>query len=285
MEINTFMADSASIRFHVLNNNHTELLNEILNLDRSRTSRLLFYDEVKNTQIFPAKFLSRYEELDAPLSRFSHLDKLLQQNLTKTNTVKQLNTLPGLLSKTSVAVEQRITEPLPTETFPDDAVYTEFEMVMEKLSKGEALSDSNCIALDRPPTSSSNDAPITIHTHALDIFKEFYDQYRVELKKHSKKSDIIIEDALHEVHEQYPLGSITITDNVLNVHKEALLGVLELCHASISHFNPITGMRARKALKEKLIILITGLYNDHYELLEHFNLLDGVSEIYSTLKF
>ncbi|MBL7995625.1 hypothetical protein JNM05_09660 [bacterium] len=284
MEINTFLPNSASIRFHVLDNNHTELLNEIMILERSRASRLLFYDEEKNTQIFPAKFLSRYEELDAPLSRFTHLDKLLQENLNQANAVKPLNSIPGLLSKTSAAVEQRIVEPFPVDTSPDDAVYTEFEMVMEKLSKGEALSDSNCIALDRPPTSSSNDAPITIHTHALDIFKEFYDQYRVELKKHSKKCDIIIEDALHEVHEQYPLGSITITENVLNVHTEALLGVLELCHASISHFNPITGMRARKALKEKLIILITGLYNDHYELLDHFNLLDGISEIYSTLK-
>ncbi len=296
MEINTFLPNSASIRFHVLNNNHTELLNEILNLDRSRASRLLFYDEVKNTQIFSAKFLSRYEDLDAPLSRFTHLDKLLQENLNKANTVKPLNSMPGLLDKTSVAVEQRITEPLPTEAFPDDTVHTEFEMVMERLSKGEAFSESNCsgnentsqIATDqhteRPFSSSSSDAPVTLNSHAVSIFKEFHDQYRVELKKHSKKCDLIIGEALIEVTKKYPLGSITISNNDLNVHVEALLGVLDLCHVSISHFNPITGIRARKALKEKLITLITGLYNDHYELLDHFNLLDGISEMYSTLK-
>jgi hypothetical protein len=175
-------------------------------------------------------------------------------------------------------------------------VYTEFENVMERLTKGLDISDSTLSGKEVPvaesidqsteksPVSSSQDTPITLHSHAVDIFKEFYDQYRVELKKHSKKCDIIIEDALHDVYKKYPLGSITISDNVLNVHAEALLGVLELCHASISNFNPITGMRARKALREKLIILITGLYNDHYELLEHFNLLDGVSEMYSTLK-
>lgn len=295
MEINTFLPNSASIRFHVLDNNHTELLNEIMTLERSPASRLLFYDEEKNTQIFPAKFLSRYEELDAPLSRFTHLDKLLQENLNQANAVKPLNSIPGLLSKTSTAVGQRIVEPFPVETSPDDAVYTEFEMVMERLIKGEPLSDSSSgnentpqIATDqhteRSFSSSSSDAPVTLNSHTVAIFKEFYDQYRVELKKHTKKCDIIIHEALHKVHEQYPLGSITITDNVLNVHKEALLGVLELCHASISHFNSITGMRTRKALKEKMIILITGLYNDHYELLDHFNLLDGISEMYSTLK-
>lgn len=296
MEINTFLPDSASIRFHILNNNHTELLNQILSLDRSRASRLLFYDEEKNTQIFPAKFLSRYEELDAPLSRFTHLDSLLQENLTKANCVRPLGSSQRLLSKTSAAVEQRIVEPFPVESLPEEAVYTEFENVMERLTKGLDISDSTLLGkevlvadsndqnTERPSGSSSQDTPITLLSHAVDIFKEFYDQYRAELKKHSKKCDIIIEDALHEVHEKYPLGSITITDNVLNVHTEALLGVLELCYASISHFNPITGMRARKALKEKLIILITGLYNDHYELLDHFNLLDGVSEIYSTLK-
>lgn len=295
MEINTFQPDSASIRFHVLNNNHTELLNEILNLKRSRASRLLFYDEVKNTQIFPAKFLSRYEELDAPLSRFAHLDKLLQENLTKANTVKPLNSLPDLLSKTSSVVEKRIAETIPVETLPDEAVYTEFEMVMERLTNGQALSDSNCSGNENTPqtatnqytepfSSSSSDVPVTLHSHTVNIFKEFYDQYKVELKKHSKKCDNIIEETLHEVHKKYSLGSITISNNVLNVHTEALLGVLELCHASISHFNPITGMRARKALKEKLIILITGLYNDHYELLDHFNLLDGISDLYATLK-
>ncbi|HND44256.1 MAG TPA: hypothetical protein PKX51_18185 [Cyclobacteriaceae bacterium] len=303
VEINSFQPECTTVELLVLSGNQEEILSTLRTIAKSRKSRLLFYDEPKNAIIFSAKFTSRYEDIDKTLLRFTQVDKLLQTNRANTIAVKPF--LPPPSSELPQQIDERLRkegQPLENEGYA-----SELEEILNKLNVGtnEPYVASIPVFVPIPEESSTmqpllqetnrvlsgdiipnevEGPPITLDSYAIDVFKKLFNEFYDELARHTKHTDKLLSDGLAKLQAKHPGVIMQMARNYLDLPSDKLSYVLELAFIMFNHLNPISSFRIRKSLKEKLIILITNLYTEQYELLSHLNLLDSVSETYMRLK-
>lgn len=302
VEMNSFQPECTTVELLVLSGNQEEILSTLRTMAKSRKSRLLFYDEPKNAMIFSAKFTSRYEDIDKTLLRFTQVDKLLQTNRAEASTVKPF--LPPPSDELSQQVNERLRKdghPVETEGYvseleeilnklnvgtnePSVASIPVFVPIPEESSTVQPLLQGTNRALSDDVTPSEVEGPITLNSYAIDVFNKLFNEFYDELARHTKHTDKLLSDGLAKLQAKHPGVIMQIARNYLDLPSDKLSYVLELAFIMFNHLNPISSFRIRKSLKEKLIILITNLYTEHYELLSHLDLLDSVSETYMRLK-
>lgn len=302
VEMNSFQPECTTVELLVLSGNQEEILSTLRTMAKSRKSRLLFYDEPKNAMIFSAKFTSRYEDIDKTLLRFTQVDKLLQTNRANIIAVKPF------LPPQPVELPQQIDERLRKEGHPleNEGYASELEEILNKLNVGtnepsvapipvfvpipeesstvQPLLQGTNRVLSDDVTPSEVEAPITLNSYAIDVFNKLFNEFYDELARHTKHTDKLLSDGLAKLQAKHPGVIMQIARNYLDLPSDKLSYVLELAFIMFNHLNPISSFRIRKSLKEKLIILITNLYTEQYELLSHLDLLDSVSETYMRLK-
>lgn len=251
-------------------------------------TRLLIYDEKKNAAVFKEKFQSRYDDLDRTIHRFHEINKSLEDSEKMNVPVgsfsgcdsssvndqagSDIAYLENMLAKYSQSIE------------PELAVQ---ESSVKK--ETDVMVPDPVITVESKPSipdvdSVARELSLSVDSYIQDVVKEYYDQFRVELGKLSDKAESILEKSSKLITEKYPDKKISLSEDSFFLGNDALLVPFEIMSDSINNFNPVTQRRLRNKLKEIILILLTKLYTEHYEILKKHSLLNPLSELYNKIK-
>jgi hypothetical protein len=316
LELNTFDQAPFLIGLEHIEDNQScihDINNFIKNVNID--GRLVLYDIDKNKRIFKEKYFGRYDDIDKTINKYTKLIKKLDNNsFYFSKNIKIENKITEKDFSTS-GDELVIASPSPinkqqeefnnAEPSMDNDIIDEFESILNTISnsnnnEGNFNNVPNAIAdqvskivsnqddnsqTESDKTESEETAPINSESLLKEAINEFFRLYVADLKENVKKWNQILSKSIENIKSKHiEIKDNSITTDKIDIPLKSYPLLFEIAFGTLKHLNHFTQLPKKKKLKNKLINHLQDFYNKKYELLEHFNLLEKVEEIYSKNK-
>ncbi len=316
LELNTFDRAPFLIGLESIENDQScihDITNfiEKVNID----GRLVLYDIEKNKRVFKEKYFGRYDGIDKTINKYTKLIKQLDNNsIYFSKNIKIENKITEkdfqmsedeLIIKSPSPLNKQENETSTSEPSTDLDIIDEFESILntisnsnnneddfsnvpnsisEQVSKSVPIPDNNSLN-ESNKAESEETAPINSELLLKEAINEFFRLYITDLKDSVKKWNQILSKSIDNIKFKHiEIKDKTITAEKIDMPIKSYPLIFEIAFETLKQLNHFTQLPKKKKLRNILINHLQNFYNKKYELLEHFNLLEKIEEIYSKNK-